>query len=137
MALNGDQSSDIKDTKILDNKMDSGSGDPEKGRNPYEHSTGDKRVGGRIAPVLSHLSNYDFGSDDSGSDILGKQIEIRGWRCHSVPDLQLAKGVLIISGAHFEVQNHWSRRNHLELPRISSNRGTYTDVQPDCSSALL
>lgn len=33
-------------------------------------------AGGRIAPVLPHLSGYDFGSDDSGSDILGKQIEL-------------------------------------------------------------
>lgn len=82
MALNGDQSTDFntenKDN-ILDKKMDSGSGnvDPEKAsKNPYGHSTSDKSVGGRIAPVLPHLSNYDFGSDDSGSDILGKQIEM-------------------------------------------------------------
>jgi len=36
----------------------------------------DISVGGRIAPVLPHLRNYDFGSEDSGSDILGKQIEL-------------------------------------------------------------
>jgi len=35
-------------------------------------------VGGRIAPVLPHLTGYDFGSDDTdaSSDILGKQIEM-------------------------------------------------------------
>lgn len=35
-----------------------------------------RAVGGRIAPVLPHLKGYDFGSDDSGSDVLGKQIEL-------------------------------------------------------------
>lgn len=33
-------------------------------------------IGPRIAPVLPHLKGQDFGSDDSGSDILGKQIEM-------------------------------------------------------------
>ncbi len=37
---------------------------------------GNGHVGGRIAPVLPHLTGYDFGDDDSGSDILGKQIEL-------------------------------------------------------------
>jgi len=37
---------------------------------------GDGKIGGRIAPVLPHLAGYDFGNDDSGSDILGKQIEL-------------------------------------------------------------
>jgi hypothetical protein len=37
---------------------------------------GDGKIGGRIAPVLPHLAEYDFGNDDSGSDILGKQIEL-------------------------------------------------------------
>ncbi|KAE8443339.1 hypothetical protein EG329_001982 [Mollisiaceae sp. DMI_Dod_QoI] len=36
----------------------------------------DRTVGDRIAPVLPHLKGYDFGSDDSGSDILGRQIEL-------------------------------------------------------------
>ncbi|CAG8980257.1 hypothetical protein HYALB_00010258 [Hymenoscyphus albidus] len=40
------------------------------------HGTSDKSVGGRIAPVLPHLRGYDFGSDDDGSNILGKQIEL-------------------------------------------------------------
>jgi hypothetical protein len=35
-----------------------------------------KQVGDRIVPVLPHLAGYDFGTDDSGSDILGKQIEL-------------------------------------------------------------
>jgi hypothetical protein len=36
------------------------------------------KIGTRIAPVLPHLSGYDFGDNDSvaGSDILGKQIEL-------------------------------------------------------------
>jgi hypothetical protein len=37
---------------------------------------GDGKIGGRIAPVLLHLAGYDFGDDDSRSDILGKQIEL-------------------------------------------------------------
>ncbi|KAG0649571.1 N amino acid transport system [Hyphodiscus hymeniophilus] len=82
MALNNDQSADLNNLnkeKIIDNKLDNGSGDvdTEKGsKNRFEHSAGKKVVGGRIAPVLPHLQNYDFGSDDSGSDILGKQIEM-------------------------------------------------------------
>jgi hypothetical protein len=38
--------------------------------------TSDRSVGARIAPVLPHLAGYDFGDDDTGSDILGKQIEL-------------------------------------------------------------
>ena len=37
---------------------------------------GNKVVGPRISPVLPHLEGYDYGSADSGSDILGKQIEM-------------------------------------------------------------
>jgi hypothetical protein len=37
---------------------------------------GDGKIGGRIAPVLPHLAGYDFGDDDAGSDVLGKQIEL-------------------------------------------------------------
>jgi hypothetical protein len=66
---------------ILDSKVEAGgnnSGDLERAektsRSKYGNS--DKSVGGRIATVLPHLSGYDFGSDDSGSDILGKQIEM-------------------------------------------------------------
>jgi hypothetical protein len=40
----------------------------------YSHS--DRSVGARIAPVLPRLRGYDFGSDDSGSDILGRQLEL-------------------------------------------------------------
>jgi len=40
----------------------------------------DKKVGGRIAPVLRHLKGLDFPDSDSdwvaGSEILGKQIEL-------------------------------------------------------------
>jgi hypothetical protein len=49
--------------------------DSEKGT-PKRYEGVDGRVGARIAPVLPHLSGYDFGDDDSGSDILGKQIEM-------------------------------------------------------------
>jgi hypothetical protein len=84
MALNNEKSPDFANenkNKNFDNKVDNGNGsgviDPENGiRNKYGHSTSDRSVGGRIAPVLPHLKNYDFGSDDSGSDILGKQIEL-------------------------------------------------------------
>jgi hypothetical protein len=37
---------------------------------------GEKSVGPRIAPVLPHLRGLDLASDESGSDILGKQIEM-------------------------------------------------------------
>jgi hypothetical protein len=67
-----------KDSPVLDAKVDSGSNDleavNEKPRARFGHS--DKSVGGRIAPVLPHLQDYDFGSDESGEDILGKQIEL-------------------------------------------------------------
>lgn len=43
---------------------------------PERFGTSDRSVGGRIAPVLPHLANYDFGNDDTSSDILGKQIEL-------------------------------------------------------------
>ena len=46
----------------------------EKSRPRYGSSN--KTVGARIAPVLPHLAAYDFGSDDSGEDLLGKQIEL-------------------------------------------------------------
>lgn len=36
----------------------------------------DTKPKARIAPVLPHLAGYDFGSDDSGSDILGQQIAL-------------------------------------------------------------
>jgi len=39
----------------------------------YGHSGGYRSVGARIAPVLPHLSGYDFGNEP-GEDILGKQI---------------------------------------------------------------
>lgn len=43
---------------------------------PRRFGTGSGHVGGRIAPVLPHLKGYDFGDDESGSEILGKQIEL-------------------------------------------------------------
>lgn len=43
-------------------------------KSKFGHSN--KSAGGRICKVLPHLEGYDFGSDDSGSDILGKQIEL-------------------------------------------------------------
>lgn len=60
---------------IFESKKDSSSGrgsDPEKA----SHSPAfQPKSGRRIAPVLPHLKNYDFGSDDSGDDdILGRQI---------------------------------------------------------------
>ena len=83
MALDRDQSTadftKSKETPVLGSMVDSGSnrdleGIGEKPRAKFGHS--DKSVGGRIAPVLPHLRGYDFGSDESGEDILGKQIEL-------------------------------------------------------------
>lgn len=70
MAVNEDRSSsnDEKNSPNRDANIDAEAGN----RSKYG-SNG--TAGGRIAPVLPHLSNYDFG-DDSGSDILGKQIEL-------------------------------------------------------------
>lgn len=67
---------DAKDPQDLKEPLDSDkNADIEGARNaPYGTSNGS--VGGRIAPVLPHLAGYDFGSDDTGSDILGKQIEL-------------------------------------------------------------
>jgi hypothetical protein len=83
MALEKDVlSHDIPNSKndpILDSKVESGSNvdlEAEKGIERSKYGSSDKSVGGRIAPVLPHLRGYDFGSDDSGSDILGKQIEL-------------------------------------------------------------
>lgn len=82
MAVKNDQSTDFthgNKENIVDNNVDNGSGnvDAEKGtKSQFGQSAGNKNVGSRIAPVLPHLQGYDFGSDDSGSDILGKQIEM-------------------------------------------------------------
>lgn len=68
---------DVLDHKATDNTSSSGDVDAEKGnRTRFGFGSSDKSVGVRIAPVLPHLQAYDFGSDDSGSDILGKQIEL-------------------------------------------------------------
>ena len=84
MALEKDQLSTDFNNSNTDRTFDAtaeagnGNGDLEgagiNSRSKYGNS--DKSVGGRIAPVLPHLQGYDFGSDDSGSDILGKQIEM-------------------------------------------------------------
>jgi len=63
--------------KILDSKDDNSNGsgiDAEQGTKSRFGSN--STAGPRIAPVLPHLSNYDFGSDDSGSDVLGQQLEL-------------------------------------------------------------
>ena len=49
--------------------------DAEKGTCKH-FGKGNGHVGSRIAPVLPHLGGYDFGESDSGSEILGKQIEL-------------------------------------------------------------
>jgi hypothetical protein len=83
MALDRDQSTtkftESKEPPVFGSKTDPGSnldleGIGEKQKAKFGRS--DKSVGGRIAPVLPHLRGYDFGSDDSGEDILGKQIEL-------------------------------------------------------------
>ncbi|KAF8858129.1 hypothetical protein BDZ45DRAFT_802804 [Acephala macrosclerotiorum] len=80
MALEKDVSPDFKDkenqnTPIANNSfsnVDLESDQTKKSK--FGHSN--KSAGGRICKVLPHLEGYDFGSDDSGSDILGKQIEL-------------------------------------------------------------
>jgi hypothetical protein len=79
MALEKDF--DDKKDYNLDSKLplsDASNGDLEgaHGPNRSRFGTSDRSVGGRIAPVLPHLAGYDFGDDDTGSDILGKQIEL-------------------------------------------------------------
>lgn len=86
MALeNGQRSADLdtnpNNTNKLPEKVDTGGGsnlDAERGsRSKWgKYGNSDSSVGGRIGPVLGHLKGYDFGSDDSGSDILGKQLEM-------------------------------------------------------------
>jgi len=83
MALNQDHSAThfmkSNESPTLDSKTDPASNPDleafgEKPKPRFGRST--KSVGPRIAPVLPHLEAYDFGSDESGSDILGKQIEL-------------------------------------------------------------
>jgi hypothetical protein len=80
MALEKDKLQDSSQKKDVDVKQPfSGENGDLEGAQPEGHSrygTSDRSVGGRIAPVLPHLANYDFGNDDTGSDILGKQIEL-------------------------------------------------------------
>ena len=83
MALDRDLSTTdftkSKESPTLDSKPDPASNPDleaigEKPKTGYGRSN--KMVGPRIAPVLPHLAAYDFGDADSGSDILGKQIEL-------------------------------------------------------------
>jgi len=83
MALGQDLSTtgftNSKEFPTLDSKTDPASNPDleaigEKPKTGYGRSN--KMVGPRIAPVLPHLAAYDFGDADSGSDILGKQIEL-------------------------------------------------------------
>jgi hypothetical protein len=81
MAMNGDHTFPNTTNKEadLDKKFASPSPDrdAERGATKGRFGTSNRTVGGRIAPVLPHLRNYDFGdSSDAGSDILGKQIEL-------------------------------------------------------------
>jgi hypothetical protein len=68
-----------KESPALDSKMDPTSNRDveaigEKSR--FGLGGGEKSVGPRIAPVLPHLRGLDVTDDESGSDILGKQIEM-------------------------------------------------------------
>jgi hypothetical protein len=81
MAVSNEKSTDLSppnNGNAPANRLDNSGGDVdvENGKNRFGHSTNDKAIGGRISGVLPHLQNYDFGSDDSGSDILSKQIEL-------------------------------------------------------------
>ena len=83
MALDRDRSTTqftkSEGSPAMDSKVDTPSDQDleavgEKRRDKFGRS--DKNVGARIAPVLPHLVGYVNSSDDSGSDILGKQIEM-------------------------------------------------------------
>jgi hypothetical protein len=73
LNLKKDTNGDLKLPLDNDNHGDL-EGAPGPGSNRF--GTSDRSVGGRIAPVLPHLAGYDFGNDDTSSDILGKQIEL-------------------------------------------------------------
>jgi len=76
MALEHDHSStdetSAKKQEVANKYTDEGDIEATGERRDFGHN---KNVGGRIAPVLPHLSGYDFGNE-SGEDILGKQIEL-------------------------------------------------------------
>jgi hypothetical protein len=83
MALNRDQPTTefqkSNESPALDSRMDPSSNRDveaigEKSR--FGLGGGEKSVGPRIAPVLPHLRGLDVADDESGSDILGKQIEM-------------------------------------------------------------
>jgi hypothetical protein len=83
MALEKDQLEDFTQKKDANEEsklpLSDGSNADLEGAQPAGNTpfgTSDRSVGGRIAPVLPHLASYDFGDDDTGSDILGKQIEL-------------------------------------------------------------
>ncbi|KAG9241086.1 neutral amino acid permease [Calycina marina] len=76
MAMNNDRSSTDEAKKIqLDEKLGNDRNIDAEGGQRSKYGASNGATGGRIAPVLGHLQGYDFG-DDSGSDILGKQIEM-------------------------------------------------------------
>lgn len=71
--------------KMLNEKHDNMDNGSPMRYNPtpkLDHSRFDRKTDGapdpkgRICGVLPHLRGYDFGDSDSGSDILGKQIEL-------------------------------------------------------------
>lgn len=80
MALEKDVSPDFKDKENQDipiaNNLFSNVDLENDQTKKSKYGNSNKAVGGRICKVLPHLEGYDFGSDDSGSDILGKQIEL-------------------------------------------------------------
>lgn len=81
MALEKDKPQDLaqnKDVDVMQPFGDEGNGDLESAQaaGHSRYGTSDRSMGGRIAPILPHLASYDFGNDDTGSDILGKQIEL-------------------------------------------------------------
>ncbi|RDL42117.1 Uncharacterized protein BP5553_02096 [Venustampulla echinocandica] len=67
----------LPDSKLEERNPSDEALDTENGtRSRFGFGNSDKHPGGRIAPVLSHLRGYDFGSDTDSTDILGKQIEL-------------------------------------------------------------
>jgi hypothetical protein len=78
-GLSGNYNSPAHIDTVLDTKNNDGGNNPnfdtERGTK-YPPAYGQARKNGRIAPVLPHLRAYDFSSDESGEDVLGKQIEM-------------------------------------------------------------
>jgi hypothetical protein len=91
---------------------------------------GDGKIGGRIAPVLPHLAGYDFGNDDSGSDILGKQIELEADHALKYRSCSWQKTAFLLFSEYsmFDRIGHHSRKENITNPLLRQS------VLPLCPS---